>query len=134
MGGLFDYVVFLEYAGDCLQGAVNLLHGVCGHKAEAYKGVGGGYGGRYHGVDEYAFVEEVACDGECLEVVAYEEGDDRGGCVAYLKTCLTESFESVVGELPEVFLTLRLGLHDFESLEGCGRRGRGDAGGEDVGA
>ena len=43
-------------------------------------------------------------------------------------------FPFPVGENPEGVLTLRLGLHNLQGLEGGGCGGRGDGGGEDVGA
>ena len=58
--------VFAEYLAYLFESGCHLVAGVCGHKREAYEGVVGSDSRRNHGVDEDAFVKEVAGDGECL--------------------------------------------------------------------
>ena len=74
--------VFAEHFAYLFEGGGHLLAGVCGHKREAYEGVVWSDSRGNHGVYEDAFVEEVAGDGECLEVVADEKRDDGSGGVA----------------------------------------------------
>ncbi len=106
--GLFQDSVCAEHFLDFFQSCCHLVACVCGHQAEADKGILGCHGGRYNGVDEDALFKKVACDGECLEVVADEERDDGGGGVPYLASHVAESFEGVVGEFPELLLAFGL--------------------------
>ncbi len=91
-----------------------------------------GYGGRHDRVYEYTFFEQVACNCKCLEVVADEQGDNRCGCRTYLASHIAKSVESVVCNLPEVFLAFRLCFHYFNSLECGSGRSRCYRGGEYV--
>ncbi len=123
-----------EYLLDLLESCVYLSFGVGGHEAETDQSVVRGNGGRHHWVDKYTLFKQVAGHCEGLEVVADEQGDDRRGSVAYLAAHGAESLEGLVGELPELLLTLRFLLHDVDGLEGCGGGSGGDGGGEDIGA
>lgn len=67
-----------EYFLNFLKGGRNLLLGVGCHEAEADEGILRSDSRRNNRVDEYAFLEEVACDCESLEVVADKKRDD--GC------------------------------------------------------
>ena len=81
--------MFLEYLGDLLEGFGNLLFGMSGHKAETDQRILGSHSRSNDGIDEDSFLEEVACDGECLEIVADEKRDNRGRGLADLKAFLT---------------------------------------------
>ena len=71
-------VVGAENFLNLVEGFLHLLSGVSGHEAESDECVLRSHGRCHNGIDEDALVEEVAGDGECLEVVADEEGDDGG--------------------------------------------------------
>lgn len=132
--GLRDEVVSAEHFLYLFECGGHLLLGVGGHQREAYKRVMRCDGGGDNGVDEDALLQKVAGDGECLVVVAYKQGYDGRRCRADLASHVAESVEGVVGDFPQVFLTLRLGNHDVDGLEGGYRRGGGDACREDIGA
>ena len=117
-----DEVVAAEDFADFLKGFSDLLAGVSGHEAETDEGVLRRNGGRDDGVDKDAFFEEFTGDLECQHVVADVEGNDGRRCVADLKSELLEAVEGIVGEFPQVVLTIGLFLHDFESCKGGGCR------------
>ena len=109
-----------------------LILGVGSHKAETYQSVVRSDGRRDYRIDENAFVLQIAGDGERLEIVTDIEWYDGGRGVADLTAHVAEAFKRVIGDLPEMLLTLGLGLHDLHCLESCCRRCGRDAGGEDL--
>ena len=75
---LRDKIVGAEYFLNFVEGLLHLFACVGCHEAEADQGVMRCYGWCHNWVDKDAFLEKVAGDGKCLEVVADEERDD--GC------------------------------------------------------
>lgn len=119
---------------DFFDSEIDLLYGMGGHPRETDEGVLRGNCWGDNRIDEDSFVEKHAGHGKGFFVVADEERNDGCGGVANLEACIAEGFEGVVGDFPEVFLTLGFGAHDFEGCEdGCGGSGS-NGGGEDVGS
>ena len=121
-----------EYLLNLFERRGNLFLGVGGHKAESDKSVVRCYCRRNDRIDEYTLFEEIARDSERLEVVADKERYDRRRRIADLTAHIPESIESIIGEFPEILLTLRLVLHDLHGLERSSRRRGRDARSEDI--
>ncbi|CDE56591.1 uncharacterized protein BN799_00704 [Prevotella sp. CAG:873] len=71
-------------------------------------------------------------DGKSLKIITNEQRYNRRRRIADFEAHATESFKGIVGEIPEMLLTLGLGNHDIYSLECGSGAGRSDAGCEDV--
>ena len=124
--------VFLEDLFYGFKRVLHLLARMGSHKGVTNQSVVGSHSGRYHRIHEYALVQQIACHTECLVVIADKQRYDRCLSMPYLKTHLTEALKSEVGDVPKVFLTLRLGEHNVQRGVHGGYAGRGDAGCEDV--
>ena len=123
-----------EYLLDLLEGDGDLLVGMGCHEAEADERVVGRHSRRNNRVDKDSLVQEVARDGESLVVVTDEKRDDGSLGVTDFTSHITESLQRLMGNLPQVLLTLRLGNEDINRLHCSCRRSRGNAGREDVAA
>ena len=129
---LFDDSVFAEYLSYFFKSFVHLLGGVCSHKREADKSILRGYGRRNYRIYENTFLKEVGSDSECLKVVANEQRYNRSACVTDFTAETAEALESLVGQFPQMLLTLGLFNHDVDCLKSGSRRRGCDAGGENI--
>ena len=103
-----------------------------GHQSKAYQGVCGCTCRGDNGVDEHTFFKCACSNDECLFQVAHIQGDDGALGIANFETFLLEAFQSIAGNLPQGFQTLRLCLHDAECFACRCSSGRSAAGAEDV--
>ena len=111
----------LEYFLDFFESIFYLGLGMSCHKAETDESVLGRNRRRNNGVNKDTFIEKIASDRKCLEVIANKERNNRGRSVTDFNTHLAESFKSKIGEIPKIFLTFGLSLHNFKRFEsGCG--------------
>ena len=107
---------------DSLKCKCHLLLGVRCHKAKTDERVVGRHCRRDHRIDEDSLVEQVTRDGERLVVVSDVKRDDGGLGVTDFKSHLAESVQRIVGDVPQVLLSLRLGEHDVECSAHSGSR------------
>ena len=102
------------------------------HEAEADECVVGSDSWRNDRIDKDALIQQVTSDGKRLVVVTDEQGNDGSFGVADLTTHITESLQCLMGDFPQVLLTLGLSDKDINSLHCSSRRCGSDAGSEDV--
>ena len=121
----------LLYFFECLG---DLLLCVSCHKAETNERIGRRNGRRNHRVDKDALLKELGSDEESEVVVADVKWNNRSLGVANLATHLFEALKGIVGDVPQVLLTLGLAFKNVERGAHGGGRGRSDACGEDIGA